>query len=99
MLEFARIALSNPSIVILDEATSNIDSQTEAIIQNNIDNLFKDKTCIYIAHRLSTISNADRIRYLENMKIVESGSHNELMKINGIYNNQFIETSLKQILE
>ena len=95
--------LSNPNIVILDEATSNIDSHTEKIIQKNIDTLFKDKTCLYIAHRLSTIKNVDKIIYLEKGKIIEEGSHDDLMKLNGryatLYNNQFVESSLKKILE
>lgn len=103
LLSFARLVLSNPNIVILDEATSNIDSHTEKIIQKNIDTLFKDKTCLYIAHRLSTIKNVDKIIYLDKGKIIEEGSHNELMKLNGkyatLYNNQFVESSLKKILE
>ena len=102
LLAFARVVLSNPSIVILDEATSNIDSQTESLIQHNIDTLFKDKTCIFIAHRLSTIKNVDTIIYLEKGKIVEKGSHDELMLLDGkyatLYNNQFVEKNLNSIL-
>lgn len=103
LLSFARVILSNPSIVILDEATSNIDSETEALIQSNVNKLFKDKTCLFIAHRLSTIKNVDKIIYLDKGEIIESGSHDELIKLNGryatLYNNQFIEKSLKEILE
>jgi len=102
LLAFARIVLSNPSIVILDEATSNIDSETESLIQKNIKKLFKDKTCVFIAHRLSTIKDVDKIVYLENGKIVEMGNHKELMKLNEkyatLYNNQFVEKNLKDIL-
>ena len=94
--------LSNPSIVILDEATSNIDSHTESLIQHNIDTLFKDKTCIFIAHRLSTIKNVDTIIYLEKGKIIEKGNHKELMLLDGkyaaLYNNQFVERTLNTIL-
>ena len=103
LLSFARLVLSNPNIIILDEATSNIDSHTEQIIQKNIDELFKDKTCVYIAHRLSTIRNVDKIIYLDKGKIVEEGNHEQLMKLNGkyatLYNNQFVESNLKKILE
>ena len=102
LLAFARVVLSDPSIVILDEATSNIDSQTESIIQRNIETLFKDKTCIFIAHRLSTIKDVDTIIYLEKGKIVEKGNHKELMLLDGkyaaLYNNQFVERNLKHIL-
>ena len=102
LLAFARVILSNPSIVILDEATSNIDSHTESLIQHNIDTLFKDKTCIFIAHRLSTIKNVDTIIYLEKGKIIEKGNHKELMLLDGkyaaLYNNQFVERTLNTIL-
>ena len=103
LLAFARVILSNPSIIILDEATSNIDSETETLIQKNINTLFKDKTCLFIAHRLSTIKNVDKIIYLDKGQIIESGSHDELMRLQGryatLYNNQFMEKSLKEILE
>lgn len=103
LLAFARVVLSNPSIIILDEATSNIDSQSEALIQRNIDTLFKDKTCLFIAHRLSTIKNVDNIIYLDKGKIIESGNHNQLLELNGkyatLYNNQFIESNIKKMLE
>ena len=102
LLALARIVLKNPSIIIFDEATANIDSGTEMIIQKNISKLFKGKTCIYIAHRLSTIKDADVIVYLENGKIVEMGSHSELMQKNGkyaaLYNNQFLKEQISEII-
>ena len=80
LLAFARIFAHNPSIFILDEATANIDTKTEELIQNSIDKISKEKTSIFIAHRLSTIVNVDKIIVLNNGKIIEQGSHNELMK-------------------
>ncbi len=82
---FARALLSNPQIIILDEATSAVDAYTEAVIQEALETLFHDRTSIIIAHRLSTIINADRILVLDNGKIIEEGSHNELMKNGGKY--------------
>ena len=103
LLAFARVILKDPPIIILDEATANIDSQTENLIQQNIDKAFKNKTCLFIAHRLSTIRNVDTILYLKNGKILEQGSHQELMKLNGryaeLYNNQFAIKNLEKYLE
>ena len=103
LLAFARVILKDPAIVILDEATANIDSQTENLIQKNIDDAFSGKTCLFIAHRLSTIQNCDKIVYLEKGKILEEGSHDELMKLNGkyatLYKNQFIRKQLNELIE
>jgi len=103
LLAFARVILKDPAIVILDEATANIDSQTENLIQKNIDEVFSGKTCLFIAHRLSTIQNCDKIVYLEKGKILEEGSHDELMKLNGkyatLYKNQFIRKQLGEFAE
>ena len=79
LIAFARVLLKNPDIVILDEATSSIDSKTEQLIQNCINTQFKDKTCIFIAHRLSTIKDVDNIIYLDKGCIREQGDHKELM--------------------
>lgn len=79
LIAFARIFAHDPSIFILDEATANIDTKTEEIIQKSIDKISKEKTSIFIAHRLSTIINVDKIIVLNNGEIVEEGSHNELM--------------------
>lgn len=85
LLSFARIILKNPSIVILDEATSSIDTETEALIQKALAKLLKDKTSFMVAHRLSTIRSADRILYISNKGIAEQGSHEELMALKGLY--------------
>ena len=80
LITFARALLADPAILILDEATSSVDTETEIIIQNAIRKLLKGRTSFVIAHRLSTIRHADRILVLENGKIIEEGSHNELIK-------------------
>ncbi len=79
LLAFARIFAHEPAIFILDEATANIDTKTEELIQYSIDKLSKEKTSIFIAHRLSTIVNVDKIIVLNNGEIIEQGNHNELM--------------------
>jgi len=84
-IAIARAILRNPSILILDEATSSLDSASEIIVQEALNNLMKGRTSIVIAHRLSTIRDADIIYVLEKGTIKESGSHNELLKINGLY--------------
>lgn len=85
LLSFARIILKNPSVVILDEATSSIDTETENLIKQALDILLKDKTAFIVAHRLSTIRNADRILYIDKKGIAESGTHEELMALKGLY--------------
>jgi subfamily B ATP-binding cassette protein MsbA len=85
-IAIARAFLKNAPIVILDEATSALDNKSEAIVQQAIDNLMKDRTVIVIAHRLSTVQNADEICVLDQGEIVERGTHAELMQLeNGIY--------------
>ena len=86
-LSIARAVLKNPPILVLDEATSSLDSESEKLVQNALENLMKNKTSLVIAHRLSTIQNADKIIVLEKGKIIESGVHKELMKNDGIYSN------------
>lgn len=85
LLSFARAIAHNPSIMILDEATANIDTKTEMLIQKSIENISKNRTTIIIAHRLSTIRNADKIIVLKHGKIVEMGNHDELLKVEGYY--------------
>lgn len=85
MISFARMVLKNPAVVILDEATSSVDSETEELIQGALDILLKEKTSFVVAHRLSTIRKADRILYIANKGIAESGNHQELMAQKGLY--------------
>ncbi len=95
LLTIARAMLSNPPILILDEATSSVDTRTEVMIQQAMSNLLKGRTSFVIAHRLSTIKDADLILYMENGNIVEQGSHNSLMEKGGkyadLYNSQFAQ--------
>lgn len=85
LIAFARIFALNPDIFILDEATANIDTNTEKLIQKSINKLSKEKTAIFIAHRLSTIVNVDKILVLKDGEIIEQGKHEELLKQNGYY--------------
>ncbi len=85
LLAFARVAIRNPQILVLDEATASLDVSTEALIQEALDRLLVDRTAIIIAHRLSTIRNVDRIFVLKRGQLVESGSHEELLAAEGLY--------------
>lgn len=90
LIAFARILLRNPAIIILDEATANIDSETESLIQEALSVLSQERTTFVVAHRLSTIRNADMIYVLDNGKIIESGNHQELYaKENGVYRSMY----------
>jgi ABC-type multidrug transport system fused ATPase/permease subunit len=85
----ARAILTNPPILILDEATSNVDTNTERLMQKSLRHLVRGRTCLIIAHRLSTVTNADRIIVLEQGKIAETGSHQELLAKRGLYYKMF----------
>ena len=97
LLTIARTILADPKILILDEATSSVDTRTEAYIQKAMDNLMEGRTSFVIAHRLSTIKNADLILFMKDGDIVEQGTHNELLAKGGyyadLYNSQFDKVS------
>ena len=85
LIAFARTMLCNPAILILDEATSSIDAKTERLLQQGIESLLKNRTSFIIAHRLSTIKNCDKIMFVQNGRIIETGTHDELMAKKGAY--------------
>lgn len=97
LISFARALLADPRILILDEATSSIDTKTELALQAGLQRLLKGRTSFIIAHRLSTIKNADRIMYIDNGRIIEQGSHEELMERKGAYYKLY--TAQYQLLE
>ena len=94
-LAIARAAIRDPNILILDEATSSLDAENEALVQTALENVMKDRTILIIAHRLSTIKNADHIICMKDGKVVEEGTHSSLMSKKGIYfklvNTQIVE--------
>jgi ATP-binding cassette subfamily B protein len=100
LLTIARAMIANRPMLILDEATSNVDTRTEHLIQQSMDELMKGRTSFVIAHRLSTIKNSDLILVMDKGDIVESGSHDELLKLNGfyakLYNSQFAGKSIDE---
>ena len=85
LISFVRAYVNQPKILVLDEATSSIDSESEYLIQRSSEKLTKDRTSIVIAHRLATVQNADKLILLENGKLIEEGSHQELLSKNGKY--------------
>ena len=86
-LTIARAIYKDPPILVFDEATSSVDNETEQLIQQALEDISKDRTTIIIAHRLSTVRNMHQIIVLDKGKIAETGTHDELVKINGIYNH------------
>ncbi|HAO62336.1 MAG TPA: ABC transporter ATP-binding protein, partial [Erysipelotrichaceae bacterium] len=102
LISFARAVLADPAIFVLDEATSSIDTETEQIIQHAIETLLVHRTSFIIAHRLSTIVSADRILVIKKGRVVEDGTHGELMKKKGyyfrLYTNQFNEELQDKLL-
>ena len=89
LISFARTVLSDPAILILDEATSSIDVQTERALQQGLNSMLKGRTSFLIAHRLSTIRNCDLIMYIDDGGITEAGTHDELMAKKGDYYNLY----------
>ena len=85
LLSIARAAVANPPVMILDEATSSIDTRTEKLVQDGMDNLMKGRTVFVIAHRLSTVRNSDAIMVLDHGHIIERGTHDELIAEKGVY--------------
>jgi len=103
LVSFARAILTNPSIFVLDEATSSVDTETEQLIQHAIQTVLEGRTSFIIAHRLSTVRSADRILVIQNGKIVEDGTHRQLIARQGyyynLYTNQFQEEQGMEILD
>lgn len=97
-LALARVILKDPRILVLDEATSSLDSGSEALIQDALKHVMVGRTSIVIAHRLSTILAADLILVLDRGRIVESGTHHELIALGGVY-TQLYETQYRRTLE
>jgi len=89
LLSLARVLVFGPEILVMDEATSSVDTETEALIQDALDKVMRDRTCLLIAHRLSTIRNADRIIVLHHGEVRETGSHAQLMEKRGIYHRLY----------
>ena len=85
LLALARVLVFQPEILVLDEATSSVDTETELLIQDALEKIMRERTCLVIAHRLSTIRNADRIIVLHRGEVREVGSHAELLQRRGIY--------------
>ncbi|HOS29939.1 MAG TPA: ABC transporter ATP-binding protein [Treponemataceae bacterium] len=98
LISFARVLLADPRILILDEATSSVDTETERAIQSGLTRLLKGRTSFIIAHRLSTIRNADIIFFIQDGKIMESGTHEELTRLGGFYSKLYKNTDLAEAM-
>ena len=95
LISFARALIKNPKLLILDEATSSIDTETEKFIQNKMKDILSGKTSIIVANRLSTIKHCDKIVLIEKGNILEQGTHTELLDKKGIYYKMYISEELK----
>ena len=103
LISFARAIIGKPRLFFLDEATSSIDTESEAKIQKAIEEVLENRTSFIVAHRLSTIKNADRILVIDQGEILEQGNHEELLKKRGhyyeLYTNQFVEEAGREVLK
>jgi ATP-binding cassette subfamily B protein len=99
LLSFARTIIHKPSVMILDEATANIDTETELLIQNSLEKMMNIGTMLMVAHRLSTVQHADNIIVLSHGEIVEQGNNSELLKQRGIYYNLYTLQYSKEALK
>lgn len=103
LISFARAIIANPKILVLDEATSSIDTETEVLIQEAMKTVMKNRTCLVVAHRLSTVVNSDLIIVMREGHILESGTHQELLKLRGyyfnLYKNQFYQEKESQMVQ
>lgn len=103
LISFARAIIGKPRLFFLDEATSSIDTESEAKIQKAIEEVLENRTSFIVAHRLSTIKNADRILVIDQGEILEEGNHEELLKKRGhyyeLYTNQFVEEAGREVLK
>lgn len=95
LISFARALIGKPKILLLDEATSSIDTETEKFIQSRMEKILSNKTSIIVAHRLSTVVNCDLIVLIDKGKIVEKGTHEELLSKKGIYYSMYISEEFK----
>ncbi|MFP4378310.1 MAG: ABC transporter ATP-binding protein, partial [Spirochaetales bacterium] len=102
LISFARAIIANPVFFVFDEATSSVDTETEKLIQDAVQVVLSGRTSFIIAHRLSTIRRADRILVIESGKVIEDGSHHELLERHGkyyqLYTNQFLEEAEEEVL-
>jgi ATP-binding cassette, subfamily B, bacterial len=103
LVSLARAVLANPAILILDEATSSVDTETERLIQRGVETLLGGRISFVIAHRLSTVRSADRILVIDGGRMVEQGSHEDLLRLRGryhaLYRNQFVREAEVRMLE
>ena len=98
-MAIARTLLKNPPILVLDEATSALDSRTEQAIQETLDRIARNRTTIIIAHRLSTVVGADRIAVLEDGRVAELGTHDQLLQRGGLYADLWYRQQAERVLE
>lgn len=99
LISIARAILADPQVLVLDEATSSVDTETEQHIQQGLENLLRNRMCFVIAHRLSTIRNATKIAFIRSGQVAEFGTHQELLRLNGLYADMYRQQSLRESVE